>query len=491
MVRNDANGKLKSARRKPLRNISNGGVKSLKSTAKKMKFLDKDPQNQQHTNSDEDPLDRLLLLHSEISSTFSQIDELVVQAVNVNTIDSERMKEIKSFTSVLSDIHSSLKPWIPRLGKALASSHTEPQIQIAEPCVESPPVAKLGDEHAIDTPMPTKYESLVSPSPLVSWRATGCLEDRGKQLFLLTPLLRPKTTISKTHASSKLTTLERVSSSLTAKEKSNCEKVEVVFESLETTSDVGLVSAQKKAVGDSSTVLSTPCLKNPPSRNFVFHEPSHNISYKTITKSHKSTPFPIGNKTLYDSTDSETSSGQVPNKLGLKFPELIGINTSYLSKNGTRALDASPAWMMSPPKCCTLLEPRDEKKPKHGTDLHELPNTFNQQLCLARTESNINDDKQDKENKKVCLPGNTKSNVSMVTSTPLWKGSASTICRSKRPAGENTLKRELWERFEAASTDGCRLNFGVFNDDFQKGFLERLEEASDDESNNKHSDALR
>lgn len=78
----------------------------------------------------------------------------------------------------------------------------------------------------------------------------------------------------------------------------------------------------------------------------------------------------------------------------------------------------------------------------------------------------------------------------MVASTPLWKGSASTICRSKRPAGENTLKRELWERFEAASTDGYRLNFGVFNDDCQKGFLERLEEASDDESN-KHSDARR
>lgn len=92
MVRNDANGKLKSARRKPLRNISNGGVKSLKSTAKKMKFLDKDPQNQQHTNSDEDPLDRLLLLHSEISSTFSQVFFFFLICQSVSILNATRKK---------------------------------------------------------------------------------------------------------------------------------------------------------------------------------------------------------------------------------------------------------------------------------------------------------------------------------------------------------------------------------------------------------------
>ena len=64
-----------------------------------------------------------------------------------------------------------------------------------------------------------------------------------------------------------------------------------------------------------------------------------------------------------------------------------------------------------------------------------------------------------------------------IESTPLWKGSESTIRTGKRP-GENTLKKELWTKFEAASTYGFCLNASAFQGTAKKGFLDMLEEAS-------------
>jgi len=62
----------------------------------------------------------------------------------------------------------------------------------------------------------------------------------------------------------------------------------------------------------------------------------------------------------------------------------------------------------------------------------------------------------------------------------LWKGAESTVRRGKRP-GENTLKKELWTKFEAASMGGLNLNFCTSQDASEKGFLDRLEEASCEE----------
>ncbi|XP_021765350.1 uncharacterized protein LOC110729871 [Chenopodium quinoa] len=496
MAKTDGDSKKKLARRKPLRDVSNGGIKSIKSSLKKtkLKMAEELPPHYQNQQSNiADPLDRLLLVHSDISSLLRQIDEIVVQAVKVDTTDNERITEIKSFTTVLSEIHYSLKPWVPRLQKAIDVPHTESEIQFCETRVEGPVVDDQGDVHEVGTPEPAKFESLVSPSPLVSWRATGCVEERGKQLFFLTPLLRPQTTTSKARASTKLTVCEGISSSVTAaifsspcaNEKSKKEKVEVVSENLESISDMRILSAQEIPVSDLSTSLITPCPKNPPVRAYV--EPGHELTYRKIVKSHKSTPFPTGNQKIFESTDSESSSNEAQEKLGIRYLDLIGIKPSCKSAYGNRALDASPAWITSPPKCCTLLEPLDEKQSKHHASLQEVATTFNQKLCLDPKESRTNGHNQEEENKKFCLKGNTRSNFATVESTPLWKGSESTIYRGKRP-GENTLKKELWTRFEAASTNG--LNFPVSNDTSHKGFMEMLEEASCDESN-VHPDAFR
>lgn len=67
----------------------------------------------------------------------------------------------------------------------------------------------------------------------------------------------------------------------------------------------------------------------------------------------------------------------------------------------------------------------------------------------------------------------------IIEGTPIWKQSESIIRRSKHP-GENTLKKELWTKFEAASTNEIRNNVSVIQETTGKGFLDRLDEVSCD-----------
>lgn len=494
-------GRSKSARRKPLRDVSNGGIRSSKS-AKKLKNNNKEEEEQlpepEYDRTNEDPLDHLLLAHSDFSSLLRQIDELVVQAVKVKATVNKKSKEIRTFANLLSEIHSSLKPSVLGLEEALAACHTEPEIRLGETSVGAPTIVDEGDEHGADTPEPTKQDLLVSPSPLVSWRAADCMIERGKQLFLLTPLPRPRTSISQKHASFKptpcggfaLNTTSLYTSLCTEASEPNHGMAKPVATNVEknnttnveSNSDLGFASPLKIPVGE-YTVLTTPCLKIPP-RSCALLEPD--CTGKS-DKPHMSTPYPVGNKKVNESTDSESSSGEVSEKLGLKYPELIGIRPSCMLGNGNKALEASPAWIMSPPKCCTLLEPPDEKPLK---EVEELAVNFSQQICLAPIppkESSIQIN--DQEKKIHCGQDKMRGSFAAIESTPLWKEPQSTIHRGKRP-GENTLKKELWTRFEAASMGGLHLNLCASQDTSHKGFLDRLEEASCDEAS-PHPDSSR
>ncbi|KAH9602308.1 hypothetical protein KSS87_010890, partial [Heliosperma pusillum] len=390
------------------------------------------------------------------------IDEVVVKAVKVK-MDNDKSKEINSFTNVLSEVKSSLTPWILRLQKSLAAPCADSESDIQPRLNES-------EEHEVDTPEPTIPESLVSPSPLVSWRANNCIAEGGKQLFLLTPLPKPTASTSKPFASVKPDNCKEIASSkatrvpsLADSVKSDNNKPENGVGTVKSTSEIEVESPPEISVCDLSTVLTTPCLKNPPVK-CVPKEPHHQFSYRKIDQFHKSTPFPVGHNRFSESTDSESSSGEVSQKLGLKYPELVGIKPSCTSRNEQKIFEASPAWIRSPPKCCTLMEPLDEKPVKHDSPLNDclqnITSTFSHQMSLAPPN-------QGAENKK--------GNAVTVESTPLWKGCESTVKTGKRP-GENTLKKELWTRFEAASsTNGFDLNFQVTS---PKGFLDRLEEAS-------------
>lgn len=78
----------------------------------------------------------------------------------------------------------------------------------------------------------------------------------------------------------------------------------------------------------------------------------------------------------------------------------------------------------------------------------------------------------------VIFSGLCSTNLAAPESTPMWKDFGSTVCKGKQP-GENTLKRELWTRFDAVSTSNeLHFNVSLFQETEGKGFLDRLEEVS-------------
>lgn len=75
---------------------------------------------------------------------------------------------------------------------------------------------------------------------------------------------------------------------------------------------------------------------------------------------------------------------------------------------------------------------------------------------------------------------NTCNNTALLENTPMWNEPESTIRTGKR-AGESTLKKELWTKFEAVSTFGLRYNASGIQRTARKGFLDMLDEASCDD----------
>lgn len=73
---------------------------------------------------------------------------------------------------------------------------------------------------------------------------------------------------------------------------------------------------------------------------------------------------------------------------------------------------------------------------------------------------------------------NIGGTVDLAESTPMIKEPMSSFRMGKLP-GENTLKKELWTRFEAASIHGSRFNGSVVQYSSTKGFLDILDEALD------------
>ncbi|KAF5932018.1 hypothetical protein HYC85_028189 [Camellia sinensis] len=471
--------KAKSTRN-PLRDVSNGLTFS-KSVKKKA------PVNEDRVEND--AIDRLLLVHSDLSSLIHQIDELVVQAFKVKVPSKKGRKEIESFTQVLSEISSSLKPWAPRFKKALSSDSVGSENQLGQSLVSRtvPPVNE-DTSNVIQSPEQTKLDFLVSPSPLVSWRAE-CTTECGRQLFLLTPLPRPKAFSSKLKDSSK-SVIGKITSNTVGFSISgvtNDDRLEdvaikpapskvsnSVVTKRESTLEPGFNSPLKFSEMDRSVLVMTPRLKMSPPKSCVLLEPISEISYKDNHGVRKSTPFPVGIPDFSESEVSESSSSEASENLALKYPELFGIQPSHKLGNGRKGgVEASPDWFMSPPKTCVLMEPPDEKSLTNATSNYQLPRT----ACVVKG----NDVQSDNYlTGKSCNqePGGFSA---LIESTPMWKEPESTFRTGKHP-GENTLKKELWTRFEAATSNGIRSKVSVIQETALKGFLDRLEEVSCDET---------
>ncbi|XP_022715035.1 uncharacterized protein LOC111274568 [Durio zibethinus] len=490
--------------RKPLRDLSNNNsTRSFsKSEIPKKKVLDKHKNHQNQAS-----LDSLLLLQSDLSSLLRQIDELVAQAIKLNATGKGR-KEIESFTNVISEMLSSLKPWVPRFQKALSSPSAGEHKDQSGHSLESEtvPFVNVNEKKWFDvgSPEETTLDSLISPSPLVSWRAADCNIQRGRQLFLLTPLPMLKELSSKGRDSSKLV-LERIVSKSTVElpsflnipgdENDNLlegvaikptpiKPSDFVAAGTDETLKCGFVSSPVFSKKDHSMLVMTPRLKMSPPKSCVLLEPIHESSHRGDYGVRKSTPFPVG---INNSGFSKSSGSEASEDLTLKYPELLGIQRTYKSGIGKKELESSPTWLFSPPKSCILLEPPDEKSLDNVATDHHFPRAINQPTELFLSKGNDVTDAC--QQNKTINPENIGNNLALVESTPMWKEPESIMQTGKRP-GESTLKKELWTKFEAVSTCGLRYNASAIQRTARKGFLDMLDEVScDDEST--ISDGLR
>lgn len=258
-----------------------------------------------------------------------------------------------------------MQPWVPRLQIALSSSSPPPSL---EP--ESKSEAACGDESNVcdcdcDSPQEITLDSLVSPSPLVSWRA-NCTIERGRQMFMLTPLPLSKTLLSSKKPPQPPPPKFELASS------TNPMFYSVVMKPTPAKHAPSLVSEeatnnQEPAEGDDTSmlVMMTPCLKMSPPKSCVLLEPISEMCHMGNTdKLRKCTPFPVGVHYSDSEDDSESpGSSDASQGLALKYPELLGIQQQRVPKSGIgkKTVEASPPWLTSPPKTCVLLGTPDEK----------------------------------------------------------------------------------------------------------------------------------
>ncbi|KAM7254505.1 hypothetical protein ACFE04_003885 [Oxalis oulophora] len=498
MVRSETKSKVKSMR-KPLREVSNNGgvaANNRKIGEKgngKVKVVESESDtitNTTTTTTSDDSLDRLLLVQSDLSSVARQIDELVVQAFKLDTNNDIQTKEIiNSFTNFVSEMLSSLKPWVPRFQK-MFSSPDEDATKLAQDIQNKSPPINEEDICQVESPEKTDFDSLVSPSPLVSWRANNCTIEGGRQLFLLTPLPKPNLTSSKfkdsTKSSFKLKRTEPGTSVefpmfFNMREEANDDLLEGLAINPTPRKPSDFVSVEKRDTCDFSVLVMTPRLKMSPPRSCVLLESiQENSSPRGNGKFRKSTPFPTGLQRCRDFSDSESSGSETSNSndLALKFPELLGFQKTYKPEAVKQDLDTSPNWLFSPPKSCVLFEPPNKKSVANVPNLQNLPVTS----CFPSQQDSLSELKEDNiqvtchQTKESCNQEPDRGKFELVASTPMFKEPESTFRTGKRP-GENTLKKELWTRFEAASTHhGLHLDSSVIQNTAKKGFLEMLDE---------------
>jgi hypothetical protein len=303
-----------------------------------------------------------------------------------------------------------MQPWFPRFQKVL-SSPMESENQLGQTGA-SKIVSSTNEveSNAPDSPEQSKLDSLISPSPLVSWRA-DCTIERGRQMFLLTPLPISKALSSK-HLGPSKSVFERITSITTTVPPSfftisgdiNDNLLEGVpirptpskpsdsaVTEKENTLQSEFVSSPMLSKRDCSMLVMTPCMKMSPLKSCVLLEPISESSHQGNHRFRKSTPFPFGihcSSQLSESSDSDASEG-----LALKYPELLGIQQAYKPGIGKKKVEASPDWFVSPPKTCVLLNPPDEKSLKNAADDCQMPITsdvFNQQMnSILSKEDNV------------------------------------------------------------------------------------------------------
>ncbi|CAN6346075.1 unnamed protein product [Urochloa humidicola] len=431
----------------------------------------------------DEALDRLLLARSDIAGIVYQIDELISDVLRCETVSKRGKQEIQSFNGFLSDTKDSLKKWYSRLKEALETDPAKTEHvskHTVGTCSDS--VAKgngklicssssnLHDTDPVASPCSTftDADTTVSPSPLVSWRTGACMVDSGKQLFLLTPL--PKTKACPSRCPTSKTQMKTTSSidqlnlaslpvwKLTISDDGHPDQEQgvKVKEGRSVTMTPHVATANKASLEDRHR---SPCTFS--IQKSMRAPPRSCLKTSFSSKQQLFSPIPEGSRKedidshgLSQGGKRPESSDEVSKDLASRY-DIYGLNQSTKSTYRRREAQDTLQWYLSPPKTCVLMDLQDDKP---------LPTPARSNI---KGEHDVSDDK----------PIQTPAVHSKALLGTPWKGLESTNLKG-RLAGETTLKKELWTRFEAASPHELHFNNSLFQKTDGKCFLDMLEEAS-------------
>lgn len=316
-----------------------------------------------------------------------------------------------------------MQPWPARFQRALSSTSKESEFQPQKVLAKIPVSNEVRNEYKVsDSPEKTKLDFLVSPSPLVSWRGDSTI-DRGRQMFMLTPLPMSKVLSCKPHEPSKLE-FNRLPSSTNAFGTStmfalsgdildfSLDSVVVKPTPLKPASSVAIEEESSEENGfikrESSMLVMTPCSKMSPPKSCALLEPISEMGHaggKDNGKLRKSTPFPVGMNHDSDSETSDSSCSHASKSMALKYLELLGIQHITKSEAGKKTVEASPDWFLSPPKTCVLLQPPDEKPFEWEKAVKGLLTTDTVNINKQTNESEDNVFEDHNQTKKSCNKG--------------------------------------------------------------------------------------
>uniref|UniRef100_A0ACD5U1C7 Uncharacterized protein n=1 Tax=Avena sativa TaxID=4498 RepID=A0ACD5U1C7_AVESA len=344
--------------------------------------------------------------------------------------------------------------------------------------------------------------------------------ESGKQLFLLTPLPKTKAGSSRCPRSSK-TQLKTTASmdelnlpnlpvwkltisddnrpdleqSVKAKEARAGATTPHLIEAKKGSSEDSLSPPFSFSIQRSRRALPSPCLTTAlRGRQHVFSPISEGSSKDAILSAG---PTESDNKPSAASDDMLSDEKD----LASRYPDMYGFNLPTGDIRRRKEADEALDWFLSPLKTCVLMDPsptddkpipvpaKDDKSliitPWKGLESnklkgrHELSDNNNpiqtpvmhSRALLRKGMESINlKGRQDLADDK---PIHTPALHSKALFGTPWKGVESTNLKG-RHAGETTLKKELWTRFEAASTNHLHFDNSVF----QKRFVDMLEEES-------------
>ncbi|CAN6456760.1 unnamed protein product [Victoria cruziana] len=439
------------------------------------------------------------LFHTELTNLIHQIKEIQVHANKLKISNRLRSREIESFKHVLSDIHASLQPWAmrfqaPPLRQDTSScDHSISQLTRTLSCKENDTTSSTTSPHELGA------ETTISPSPLVSWHAEYRAEC-GRQLFLLTPLPEAKlVSVKRQDCSASIlkhrSKIDPCTSRLSFPEKCDDDRLqkvdaakgEVILGMVERVagepeklmngiSDSAFKKANSSRSGvrlkprllssqkcSNTTYLMTPCLKMSPPKTCLLLEQISETNETEQNNPPETTPITVRVLQFDETHLVEHSQEDISKILASRYPTMLRLARASKTECPKREFQSSPDHLISPPKTCILLAPSPSANIAPVIDA-----VGNQKAIMSITTSEIN----------VGVDGQFQFHeLFRDECTPRSLGRAGNT--GKAP-GEQTLKRELWAKFEAASVHSSESNCSV--DMIPTQFLHRLEEASEEKS---------